>query len=165
HVLPIRLPRLADRLEDLEPLADALLDDIARRSGLPHKALASDAMELLARHRWPGNIRELRNVLEQAALMTDDLVLGARHLALDAAAASAPAAAVEAVLPVAVPVATGAPNTARKPLPQAIAELEMRAIREALTATGGNKLAAAKLLGISRATLYDKLGAADDTAQ
>src|SRR5262252_1584519 len=82
HVLPIRLPSLADRIEDLEPLADALLDDIARRSGLPHKALATDAMELLARHSWPGNIRELRNVLEQAALMTDDLVLGARHLAL-----------------------------------------------------------------------------------
>jgi len=52
---------------------------------------------------------------------------------------------------------------ARKPLPQAVAELEMRAIREALAATGGNKLAAAKLLGISRATLYDKLGAADET--
>ena len=69
------------------------------------------------------------------------------------------------MLPVAAPVATSAPHAARKPLPQAIAELEMRAIREALTATGGNKLAAAKLLGISRATLYDKLGAADDAAQ
>jgi len=166
HVLPIRLPRLADRLPDLEPLADALLDDIARRSGLPHKALASDAMELLARHSWPGNIRELRNVLEQAALMTDDLVLGARHLALDAVPASAPAEVAEPAVPLAAaPAATSAANAARKPLPQAIAELEMRAIREALTATGGNKLAAAKLLGISRATLYDKLGAADDAAQ
>ena len=166
HVLPIRLPRLADRLQDLEPLADALLDDIARRSGLPHKALTTDALELLARHRWPGNIRELRNVLEQAALMTDDLVLGARHLALDpafATAAAEPGAA--AVLP-AAPVAPAPTNPAvRKPLPQAIAELEMRAIREALTATGGNKLAAAKLLGISRATLYDKLGAADRQRQ
>jgi DNA-binding NtrC family response regulator len=118
-------------------------------------------MELLARHSWPGNIRELRNVLEQAALMTDDLVLGARHLSLDVAAAPAPAPSVES----AAPVATSAANAPRKPLPQAIAELEMRAIREALTATGGNKLAAAKLLGISRATLYDKLGAADDTAR
>ena len=160
HVLPIRLPRLADRLPDLEPLADALLDDIARRSGLPHKALASDAMELLARHPWPGNIRELRNVLEQAALMTDDLLLGARHLALDPpAATAAPAAPSDGVAPT---VLATTPE-ARKPLPQAVAELEMRAIREALAATGGNKLAAAKLLGISRATLYDKLGAADET--
>jgi len=167
HVLPIRLPRLTDRLEDLEPLADALLDDIARRSGLPHKALASDALERLTQHRWPGNIRELRNVLEQAALMTDDLLLTARHLSI--APASAPAAPLAAV---AVPAATAAtapptPSTPEpaapfKPLPQAIAELEMRAIREALAATGGNKLAAAKLLGISRATLYEKLGAAED---
>ena len=159
HVLPIRLPRLADRLEDLEPLADALLDDIARRSGLPHKALASDAMELLARHGWPGNIRELRNVLEQAALMTDDLVLGARHLSLTPIAGPGPAREAAAATPAGPSAGVG---VARKPLPQAIAELEMRAIREALVATGGNKLAAARLLGISRATLYDKLGAADD---
>ncbi len=164
HVLPIRLPSLAERLEDLEPLADALLDDIARRSGLPPKALASDALELLARHAWPGNIRELRNVLEQAALMTDDLVLGARHLQLTPVAPMAPAAAPTS--PTASPA--GAAATAPvapvplKPLPQAKAELEMRAIREALVATGGNKLAAARLLGISRATLYEKLAAAGD---
>ncbi len=154
HVLPIRLPRLADRLADLEPLADALLDDIARRSGLPHKSLTSDAMELLAQHGWPGNIRELRNVLEQAALMTDDLVLAARHLALQpSGVASAPA-----------PAEVAAEAQTIRPLPQAVAELELRAIRDALVATGGNKVAAAKLLGISRATLYEKLGAADTGA-
>jgi len=164
HVLPIRLPRLADRLQDLEPLADALLDDIARRSGLPHKALAIDAMELLARHRWPGNIRELRNVLEQAALMTDDLVLGARHITLEPGHVAVQPEPADGAAVATAPVATlPAATMPRKPLPQAIAELEMRAIREALVATGGNKLAAAKLLGISRATLYDKLGAADDT--
>jgi transcriptional regulator with PAS, ATPase and Fis domain len=162
HVLPIRLPRLIDRLEDLEPLAEALLDDIARRSGLPHKALTSDALERLAQHTWPGNIRELRNVLEQAALMTDDLLLTARHLSI-VPAAPAPAAPTAAAA-TAAPLAAPRPETAVpiKPLPQAIAELEMRAIREALAATGGNKLAAAKLLGISRATLYEKLGAAED---
>jgi transcriptional regulator with PAS, ATPase and Fis domain len=150
HVLPIRLPRLVDRLADLEPLADALLDDIARRSGLAHKSLASDAMELLALHGWPGNIRELRNVLEQAALMTDDLVLSARHLSLQPSGA-VPAAATPPALELA----------SIRPLPQAIAELELRAIRDALAATGGNKLAAAKLLGIARATLYEKLGPGD----
>jgi DNA-binding NtrC family response regulator len=161
HVLPIRLPRLIDRLEDLEPLADALLDDIARRSGLPHKALASDALERLAQHGWPGNIRELRNVLEQAALMTDDLLLTARHLSIvPAAAAATPVPAIGAP---SAPLPEPAAFTPFKPLPQAIAELETRAIREALAATGGNKLAAAKLLGISRATLYEKLGAAEDS--
>ena len=81
HVLPIRLPALRERLADLEPLADALLDDIARRSGLPHKALSADALDRLAAHHWPGNIAELRNVLEQAALMTDGLVLAGADIA------------------------------------------------------------------------------------
>jgi transcriptional regulator with PAS, ATPase and Fis domain len=156
HVLPIRLPRLAERLADLEPLADALLDDIARRSGLPHKSLSADALERMARHHWPGNVRELRNVLEQAALMTDDLVLTARHLSIAAAPGDA------APSPAARPDAAAAP--AVKPLPQAVAELEMRAIRDALVATGGNKVAAAKMLGIARATLYEKLGATDGDA-
>ncbi len=158
NVLPIRVPPLRERLPDLEALADALADDIARRSGMPHKGLAADALELLARQPWPGNIRELRNVLEQASLMTDDLVLGARHFAgVVAGAADAPAAAPAA----APPSAPSAPRVAGvKSLPQAVAELEAQAIREALAATGGNKLAASRLLGIARATLYEKLNTA-----
>ena len=143
NVLPIVLPPLRHRLEDLDALVDALAGDIARRSGMPRKDVSRAAREVLMRHRWPGNIRELRNVLEQATLMTDDLVLEPRHFV---------ALAGQATLPGAPPAPAGP-----KPLPQAIAELEQRAIREALTATGGNKLAAARLLGISRATLYEKL--------
>ncbi len=155
NVLPIRVPPLRERLSDLEALADALADDIARRSSMPHKSLAPDALELLARQPWPGNIRELRNALEQASLMTDDLVLGARHFAtvLGVHEGAAPAA-----LPDVPPPAPATPRVAGvKSLPQAIAELEAQAIREALQATGGNKLAASRLLGISRATLYEKL--------
>ena len=157
NVLPIRVPPLRERLADLESLADALADDIARRSGMPHKSLAVDALELLARQPWPGNIRELRNVLEQASLMTDDLVLGARHFAAvlgtpDAISAPLPAPPAEPAASAAAPRVAGV-----KSLPQAVAELEAQAIREALQATGGNKLAASRLLGISRATLYEKL--------
>jgi DNA-binding NtrC family response regulator len=61
--------------------------------------------------------------------------------------------------------AGAAPAAVIKPLPQAIAELEARAIRDALAATGGNKLAASKLLGISRATLYEKLALAGETGR
>ena len=158
NVLPIRLPALRERAADLEALVEALAEDIARRSGLPHKSLTPDALDLLARHSWPGNIRELRNVLEQATLMTDDPVLGASHFAgalyavptdLVERAPHAPAASAhttESALPLQI-----------KPLPQAVAELEARAIRDALAATGGNKLAASRLLGIARATLYEKL--------
>ena len=205
NVLPIRLPTLRERLADLEALVEALAEDIARRSGLPHKSLSPDALDLLARQEWPGNIRELRNVLEQATLMTDELVLTAAHFkGLDATAAANPPV-IPAKAPV-IPAKAGIQRTVErpmdprlrgddgrgddgrgddgrgddgrgddgrlrgddasseavdtppiKPLAQAIAELEAQSIRAALAATGGNKLAASRLLGISRATLYEKL--------
>ncbi len=173
NVLPIRLPALRERLADIEALADALLDDIARRSGLPLRCLSTEALDRLAAYLWPGNIRELRNVLEQAALMTDERVLqpgdleaalasGSPAVAVAAAprAAAAPderPSASRAAQPGAVAAVLALPAATIKPLPQAIAELEARAIQEALAATGGNKVAAARLLGIARATLYGKL--------
>ena len=148
NVLPIRLPALRDRLGDLDALSDHLLEDIARRTGLPApKSLTADALELLAAQAWPGNIRELRNVLEQACLMTDELVLSAAHLQpLLGSAPTAPSASAQG---------------AARPLHRAVAALEAEAIRAALKATKGNKLAAAKMLGIARATLYEKLGQLD----
>ncbi|MBI5255742.1 MAG: sigma 54-interacting transcriptional regulator [Burkholderiales bacterium] len=184
NVLPIRLPALRERIADLEALADALLDDIARRGGLPHKSLSFDALDLLARQPWPGNIRELRNVLEQAALMTDDMRLEPAHFAgalrLDArlrgAVPAAPAPALSRHEPAApalgaappdalpLPAGTGQPDGPEagakvpRPLPEQVAELERAAIGAALRATAGNRQAAARLLQISRAALYDKLG-------
>ncbi len=179
NVLPIHLPPLRERLADLEALVDALAEDIARRSGLPHKGLNADALALLEQHDWPGNIRELRNVLEQATLMTDDLLLRPAHFkgtALGGKVVGEPERHAEAAAPtptnaVAEPAAhnaephpaapparaDAAPPAALKPLPQAVAELEARSIHDALAATAGNKLAASRLLGISRATLYEKL--------
>ena len=171
NVLPIRLPALRERLGDIEALAEVLLEDIARRSGLAQKGLSAEAIDRLAAHDWPGNIRELRNVLEQAALMTDGAVLQASDLdaalapgsgsplpPLAAALVAVPEPADLAQMPSAAAAPAPLPTVGQiKPLPQAIAELEARAIREALAATGGNKLAAARLLGIARATLYEKL--------
>ena len=189
NVLPIRLPALRERLSDIEALADALLDDIARRSGMPPKALSADALDRLAAHAWPGNIRELRNVLEQAALMTDEPVLQPHDLAraLVPAQAAVEGMTAPAVQPAAPQAATAPPGkqpevavtagaaaataagavapalAAIQPLAQAVAALEARAIREALAATGGNKQAAARLLGIARATLYERLSAIPDS--
>ncbi len=166
NVLPIRLPALRERMGDLEALVEALADDIARRSGLAHKSLNADALELLGRHDWPGNIRELRNVLEQATLMTDDLHLTAAHFKGIEQEGLPPAVHLAVGMPASTPVAAAPVRSgmrhaeapaAIKSLPQAIAELEAQSIRKALAATGGNKLAAARLLGISRATLYEKL--------
>jgi transcriptional regulator with PAS, ATPase and Fis domain len=178
NVLPIRLPALRERLADLEALVESLAEDIARRSGLPHKSVTPDALDLLARHDWPGNIRELRNALEQATLMTDDAVLDASHFSALAPPAQGALTANTADIGNAEPVAETAARSvhlesdepsltapgAITPLPQAIAELETRAIKAALAATGGNKLAASRLLGISRATLYEKLAAFGESA-
>jgi DNA-binding NtrC family response regulator len=162
NVLPIRLPPLRERLDDLEALVEALAEDIARRSGLPHKSLNADALDLLARHDWPGNIRELRNVLEQATLMTDDPALGVAHFAdlLRQAGAADRVDAAVATLAHELDMPARAHTVAAHafvPLPQAVAELEGTLIGQALQRTGGNKLAASRLLGISRATLYQKL--------
>jgi len=143
NVLPIRLPPLRERPDDIEPLAEALLEDIARRSGLPTRSLAPDAVERLAREPWPGNIRELRNMLEQAALMHDDLVLHAAHFAAPGASTA--------------PAAPAPPSNLLQPLPDQVAALERAAIAAALRATGGNRQAAAKMLHMSRAALYDRL--------
>jgi transcriptional regulator with PAS, ATPase and Fis domain len=152
NVLPIRLPRLADRIEDLEALVETLMDDIGRRSGLQARSVSAEALELLGRQPWPGNIRELRNVLEQASLLTDDLVLGPGHFA--GALALAPAAQAPAP---ADATPTPALDASARTLPERKAELEREAIASALAATGGNRVAAARLLKISRATLYEKL--------
>ena len=147
NVLPIALSPLRDRRDDIEALAEALLEDIARRSGLPVRSLAPDALEVLAAHDWPGNIRELRNVLEQAVLMHDELVLHAAQLPRLGATPTTPAA--------------GGP----KPLPDQLADVERKAIADALKTTGGNRAAAAKLLKMSRAALYDRLARYPDLEQ
>jgi transcriptional regulator with PAS, ATPase and Fis domain len=152
NVLPIALPPLRARRDDIEALAEALLDDIARRSGLPVRSLAPDALEALCAHPWPGNIRELRNVLEQAVLMHDELMLHAAQLP---PLGAAPRATV-------VPAAAG--DTV-KPLPDQLADVERHAIASALKATGGNRVAAAKLLKMSRAALYDRLARYPDLEQ
>jgi len=172
NVLPIRLPALRERLADLEALVESLSEDIARRSGLPARSVSPEALALLARRPWPGNIRELRNTLEQAALMTDDLVLEPRHFGAPmagpaewtsvppakpaASGGGAPAPAMPALPASGLPAASGPPALLR-PLGDQVAEVERAAIDAALRATRGNRVATARLLGISRAALYERL--------
>ena len=160
NVLPIHVPPLRDRLQDLEALVEALAEDIARRSGLPHKSLSPEALDLLAAQAWPGNIRELRNVLEQATLMTDDTQLGPGHFAGALRLAPVPAARAvpEPARAASAPASMLAPGAAPvRPLQQQLDELACESIAAALRATRGNRLAAARLLQMSRAALYDKL--------
>ena len=142
-VLPIELPPLRERIADLESLCDHILEDIARRSGQPQRELTPTALAVLSSYGWPGNIRELRNVLEQVTLNSDNPRLSAEEFTL--------------VLP---RVGSAARQAGERPtlrLADVVADAERSAIRSALAAAAGKKILAAELLGISRATLYQKL--------
>ena len=142
NVITLKTPPLRERFGDLQPLAEYLLEEIARRHGMPPCEIDLTALERLRRHDWPGNVRELSNVLERAVLMSDAIVLQA--------------ADIERVLPTgrAVQHRAAAPGFAAM-----VADAEREAIRGALHSTRGNKSQAAKLLGISRAALYEKIAA------
>ena len=163
NVLPIRLPPLRERLADLEALVEAQSEDIARRSGLPARSVSPGALALLARRAWPGNIRELRNTLEQAALMTDDLVLEVGHFCDTGLAQPYPVEAQETDAegdresppPAAAVEPFAAPGL--RSLGEQVAAVERQAIAAALRDARGNRALAARQLGMSRAALYDRL--------
>ncbi|HYD76877.1 sigma-54 interaction domain-containing protein [Ramlibacter sp.] len=157
NVLPIRVPPLRERRSDVPALVEALGEDMALRNGMAPPELSAEAMALLAAQSWPGNIRELRNVLEQAAMRSESQRIEAAHLEQvlrDAGVESIVAPPVVAVPTLPQP---GPDSRRLRPLADQVAEVERAAIAAAMAATGGNKLAAARLLGISRAKLYERL--------
>lgn len=159
NVLPIRVPPLRDRRDDIPMLIEALCEDIAARGATDQLELNEQAIELLVAQGWRGNIRELRNILEQLALRFESSHIGPEEVAQVLKAAGA--ARIEQ--PVARPALAADVSEGDEgewvPLPEQIAQLERKAIAQALKATGGNRAAAARMLGISRASLYDKLEA------
>jgi transcriptional regulator with PAS, ATPase and Fis domain len=156
NVLPIMLPPLRERVADLDAICEHLLEQIAARTGMPQRELTPSARNLLASYNWPGNVRELRNALEQAGMLTDSLSLTAEDFAsiLQMESGQAVSAHHAAGQPM---MSASEPEEVVRPLGQAVAELERNLIRAALDQSGGNKASTARLLGISRATLYQKL--------
>jgi len=155
-VLPVRVPPLRERPGDIPALVEVLGEDLALRNGTAPPELLSDAMALLAAQPWRGNIRELRNVLEQAAMRSDSQSIDAEQLRMILREAGVePAAPVtESRLP---SEAAAGQDSLLRPLSVQVAELERRAIAAAMAANDGNKLATSRMLGISRATLYGRL--------
>jgi len=142
NVLPIQVPPLRERLDDLPALSEAILEELRSQHEL-HR----DALDLLSQHAWPGNIRELRNVLERAALLSDDLVLTA--------------ADIRAAIGTFTPVARAA-SPSIEPLPQetfsqARARFDRHLIETTLAQCGGRVIEAAERLGLGRSTLYKKM--------
>ncbi|MFC5606723.1 sigma-54 interaction domain-containing protein [Variovorax soli] len=159
NVLPLRVPPLRERRADIPALVEVLGEDMALRSGEAPPELTADALALLAGQHWRGNIRELRNVLEQVTMRSESQRIDA--VQLERIMRESGVEHVQAAAP--TPDTAGDMDDAARnaallrPLDQQVAELEQRAIAAAMAATGGNKLATSRLLGISRATLYARL--------
>ncbi|MEG0885643.1 MAG: sigma 54-interacting transcriptional regulator, partial [Janthinobacterium sp.] len=160
HVLPIRVPPLRERAADIAALVEVLGEELALRNDMPVPELDAAALQLLAVQNWPGNIRELRNVLEQVTMLGDDArITTPLLLQVLQSAGVKPVQLGEALAAQAPADAMVTDSALLRPLAQQVAELEARAIRASLAANGGNKLATAKALAISRATLYDRMAA------
>jgi nitrogen regulation protein NR(I) len=153
NVVRILLPPLSDRAEDIPVLVDYFLRKAGQR-----KAIAPAALALLQKHRWPGNVRELENVIERTAVMArghtimpEDLPEEVREPAPVSVAAEDVNAALDAAVRAVFAVARR--DAKLKLLPAMERELIIRALAE----TGGNQVQAAKLLGITRATLRKRI--------
>ena len=169
NVVPVRLPPLRERLEDIEDLVAHFLDQAVAR-GLPRKTLNRDALDRLKRYRWPGNVRELENLVQRICAVYVEDVVGADAVEAELRSTRSEAEPALAVGGDNMSLSAFAEAWLRRyfasfepelPPPgmyqRVIREVEAPAILAALVATGGNQLKAAELLGINRNTLRTRI--------
>jgi two-component system response regulator AtoC len=145
NVVAFHLPPLRERGENISVLAYGFLTEYATRAGRPGLSIALEAMRALEAHDWPGNIRELRNVIQRAVALSDGPMIRVEHLPN---AFSDPGPTMSLKL---------APSSSVSTLAQSKDVAERERIELALERNGNNHLRAAAELGISRMTLYNKL--------
>jgi DNA-binding NtrC family response regulator len=175
NVVPISVPALRERREDIPHLAESFVHRFARKHGVGQRGISPECLAILQNHSWPGNVRELQNVIERAVILSgDSSMLAPEHLGLGPAAVthiSTPApnpaaiplsseslAAVNAVAAPVIPL----PRSELATVPAenqvvSLAEVERQHILAAIQRTGNNRTQAAQLLGISIRTLRNKL--------
>jgi len=138
-VVPIHLPPLRERKEDIPPLIQHFLERYNRKRKKPITGINPAAMEMLMKHHWPGNVREVENLIERAMILEDGAMITPKSL---------PRLSF-----------TEGPEKATAHIPQlaSLEELEKEHIAFVLKQTDGHKSRAAKILGIDRKTLYQKV--------
>ena len=142
-IFRIPLPSLRERVKDIEALSMYFLKVFNQKTNKKILAIADDALELLKLYPWPGNIRELKNVLERSVILQSGTILTTDSVPLEITANSA---------------TTSTENSGKKTLSAfSMAAAEKLHIQKVLNYTGGNKAEAARLLGIGIATLYRKV--------
>ena len=140
-VIPIVVPPLRERRQDIPVLAEHLLRHIAAAAGREGMSLAQEALDLMLSYAWPGNVREMQNWIQFALVKCKGKVIGLDHLP----PAALPSVSREAIF-------GGAPGVLSTVRPRG--RLTAESVQAALQSAGGNRVAAAKQLNVSRATLY-----------
>ncbi len=140
NVVSLTLPPLRERTEDLPLLVDQFINRFNSRHNRDVDSIDEEALDLLMEYSWPGNIRELENVIERACLLCSSRTIGTECLPSEIAGSR-----------------TTATKRTRNRLQDDMEAVEIRKIRAALEKTGNNKKAAAEILGIHKATLFRKM--------
>ncbi len=141
NVVPINIPSLRERKEDIPSLAQHFIGRLAAELGSPCESISEGAIEKLMEYQWPGNVRELENVIERSLVMCNGKTLESGDVKLDLAPAKRTAAVADAFLPEGM----------------SLDNYEQTIIREALKRANGNKSQAARLLGLTRNALRYRL--------
>jgi two-component system nitrogen regulation response regulator NtrX len=149
NVVPIRIPALAERREDVPALIDFFMEQIAGVSGLAKRAIAADALAILQSHEWPGNIRELRNNVERLMILTKG------DPQAEVTSAMLPAE-VGALVP-ATPGGAGAEKIMSLPLREAREIFEKEYLVAQIARFSGNISRTAEFIGMERSALHRKL--------
>lgn len=135
-VIPLFIAPLRDRPEDVRLLAEYFLQEFSRKMMKSIRRFSTDAIKNMEKYHWPGNVRELKNTVERAVILCNDNIIEAEHVILEPA--------------------TGFDGQNTKEL-KTLAEIEKEHIRIVLSGCGGNQVRAAKILGIHRNTLRNKI--------
>jgi DNA-binding NtrC family response regulator len=153
NVVHLRLPPLRERREDIRPLAEHLLAKFCASAGLPAKSISEEAWGALHAYRWPGNVRQLQNAVERAAVLTGasaEIHLQDLPEEVRAGGANATAAERSGQRPQDMP--EGGVN-----FDAVVTKVERDLLLQSLSKAGGNKMRAARMLGMKRTTFVEKL--------